>query len=92
MFLFRKGFPRPSLQSLHPTPRSLGVPTRFPVFYNTNTDCLQGTCRGSIFIFFIKVLGITMYDDEYKYCIKRVLKKIKLSYNKINIQFIFRVS
>ena len=28
-------------------------------------------------------MGITMYDDEYKYCIKKVLKKIKLSYNKI---------
>ena len=29
--------------------------------------------------FFIKALGITMNDDEYKYCIKKVLKKIKLS-------------
>ena len=29
---------------------------------------------------------------ECKYCIKKVLKKIKLSYNKINTQFIFRVS
>ena len=44
------------------------------------------------FYFFIKALGISMYDDEYKYCIKKVLKKIKLSYNKINTQFILRVS
>ena len=44
------------------------------------------------FYFFIKALGISMYDDEYKYCIKKVLKKIKLRYNKINTQFILRVS